>query len=453
VIGLGRSGRSAVDFLIGLRDAGAPLEVFAVDADDTEALTDVAQGYVSKGVEVRLGARDVDPDWDLVIVSPGVPPTSPLLFSATAADAAVVSEIEVAYGHSQAAFVAVTGTNGKTTTTSLIAHLLVTAGIHAETVGNIDPPALAVAPGAGPDDVMVCEASSFQLAHIRDFHPTVSVLLNVTEDHLDWHGSFERYVSDKARVFENQCASDLAVIVTDDAGAAPFADRVAARGVRVCRVSLSCLEPGGASVVDGVLTVSGSAGPIPLARVGELLLRGEHNVANALAASAAAIEMGADPAMVAMGLRSFAPIEHRLEPVGVVRGVEYVNDSKATNPDAVAKALTAFADRPVVLLLGGRNKGSRFEDLATVLPGRVREVVLFGESGPSIAEQVGHAVGSTTTRGLSEAVAMAARAARKGDVVLLSPGCASFDEFDDYAARGDAFRRIVRDMEETTGDA
>jgi UDP-N-acetylmuramoylalanine--D-glutamate ligase len=452
VVGLGRSGRASVDFLLGLRAEGAPVTLAARDEADTEPLREIARAYTERGVDVRLGTADGSGPWDLVVVSPGVPPGSELYASAAQSGAPVVSEIELAFGHSSAPFVAVTGTNGKTTTAALTAHLLRTSGIASEAIGNIDPPALAVAPGASADAVMVCETSSFQLANIRDFHPVVSILLNITPDHMDWHGSMERYVADKARVFENQCGSDLAIVVVDDVGAAPFAERAAARGVRVCRVSVGELHPGGAGVVDGMLTVSTATGPVPLVAPSELLIRGEHNVLNALAASAAALEMGADPALIAMGLRSFAPIPHRLQPVGVVGDVEYVNDSKATNPEAVGKALGAFADRAIVLLLGGRNKGNTFSELASLLPERVRAAVLFGEAAGAIARDVGDTVPVKQAGALAEAVRIASELAEPGDVVLLSPGCASFDEFADYEARGDAFARIVDSMAQVSAD-
>jgi UDP-N-acetylmuramoylalanine--D-glutamate ligase len=206
------------------------------------------------------------------------------------------------------------------------------------------------------------------------------------------------------------------------------------------------LHPQGAAVVDGTLTVSTTAGPVSLVAAEDLLIRGEHNVLNALAASAVALEMGADPALVAMGLRSFEPIAHRLQPVGVVGDVEYINDSKATNPEAVAKALGAFADRAIVLLLGGRNKGNSFSDLRTLLPERVRTVVLFGEAAGSIGDELGEVVPLAVADGLEEAVAAAEELADRGDVVLLSPVCASFDEFEDYEARGEAFTGLVERM-------
>lgn len=452
MVGLGRSGRSVLEFLVALRDEGAQLEIAAVDESGGADLAEEAAKWAAAGVDVQVGVTDAAGEWDLIVASPGVPPSSSLILSAAAGGAPVVSEIELAWAHSDASFVAVTGTNGKTTTTMMVAHLLRTAGIQAEAVGNIDPPALAVAPRAPKGAVMVCEASSFQLANTFDFHPEVAILLNVTPDHLDWHGSMERYVSDKGRVFENLCGSDLAVIVVDDPGAATFVGKVEARGARVCRVSLGDLHPGGAAVVDGDLVLSTRDGDITLLPESELVVRGGHNVLNALAAAAAALEMGAAPDAIADGLRTFEPVEHRLEPVGVIGDVEYVNDSKATNQDATSAALTAFADRAVVLMLGGyRTRDASFAAVAALLPGRVREVIAFGAAAEDVVRDTSEVVPTRRATGLEDAVSQAAEAALPGDVVLLSPACKSFDEFRDYAERGRAFRALVARMTEERG--
>ncbi|GAB4273652.1 MAG: UDP-N-acetylmuramoyl-L-alanine--D-glutamate ligase [Coriobacteriia bacterium] len=449
VVGLGRTGQAVLDFLVARAREGAPLSLFARDEHDTEPLREVAHRYGELGVEVRLGTEDADGDWDAIVMSPGVAPWRAVHESAVATGAPILSEIELAWAHSEAPFVAVTGTNGKTTTTSLTEHLLVASGVDARAVGNIDPPAIEVAPHAGADSVMVCEVSSFQLSGIWDFHPEVSVLLNITPDHLDWHGSMERYAMDKGRIFENQCGSDLAVVCVDDPGAAAMVDRARARGVRVCPVSLEYAHPGGAYVKDGRLVVERPDGPVELARVDEIPLRGDHNLLNALAASAAALEMGAEPGLVAMGLTSYEPLAHRLETVDVVGGVEFVNDSKATNPDAVVKALTAYRDRGVVLLMGGRNKGYSFATVAASLPDALKAVVAFGESRGEIARDLGGKARVVEAPALEEAVAVAAELARPGDVVLLSPGCASFDEFSGYAERGREFARFVAALPRT----
>jgi UDP-N-acetylmuramoylalanine--D-glutamate ligase len=261
----------------------------------------------------------------------------------------------------------------------------------------------------------------------------------------------EAYAADKARVFANQGPDDVAVIDVDDAGSRPYAEAVAARGVRVVRVSRERLLPGGASIVDGRLTLDTADGELRLVHVDDLLIKGSHNVGNALAAAAAAVALGVTEEAVRAGLRTFEPIEHRLEPVGEVRGVEYFNDSKATNPDAVSKALTAFEGRGLVVLLGGLNKGNDFRPLAEEVATHCRAAVLFGAARPELeAAFEGLDVRVETAEGLLDALHVASGLAEQGDAVLLSPACASFDEFTSYEHRGRVFKEAVRGMTEGT---
>ncbi len=301
--------------------------------------------------------------------------------------------------------------------------------------------------------MLVTEVSSFQLALTERFHPRVSVLLNVTPDHIDWHGSLEAYARDKARVFANQGPGDIAVIDVDDPGAAAFVEPVAARGVRVMRVSLGEPEDDACGIVGGMLVVRQGGRETVLVAAEDLAIRGKHNLSNALAASAAALAIGADPESVREGLRTFTPVIHRLEPVGEVGGAEYFNDSKATNPDAVLKALTAFGGRPLIILLGGRNKGNDFRELAGAVADRCRAAVLFGEAGPEIAQAfVEGSLPLVIASDLAAAMHAADDLARPGDVVLLSPACASFDEFVDYEERGERFRDLVAMLAEKEGE-
>ncbi|MDZ4655467.1 MAG: UDP-N-acetylmuramoyl-L-alanine--D-glutamate ligase, partial [Coriobacteriia bacterium] len=357
VLGLGRSGIAVAERLAADAAIGADLRVSAVDAAGGSQLAESADRLVACGVDVRLETTVLPDGVDLVVVSPGIAPRSPLMQAAFALGVPIISEMELAYRLAASPFVAITGTNGKTTTTSLVAHLLRESGVPCETVGNIGAPATRVVGEVGPATVLVTEVSSFQLAYTERFHPRVSVLLNITPDHIDWHGSLEAYAADKTKVFANQTVGDTAVIDIDDEGSAPYADRVEAQGVRVCHVSRTRRLRGGATVVDGMLCLDEGGTLVELVRTTELRIRGEHNINNALAAAAAARAVGADLEGVRAGLRAFAPVAHRLEPVGEVSGVEFFNDSKATNPDAVFKALTSFDDRGVVVLLGGRNKG------------------------------------------------------------------------------------------------
>jgi UDP-N-acetylmuramoylalanine--D-glutamate ligase len=452
VLGLGMSGTAAARWGLRRASSGEDVRVTVVDerteADDS-CLADKALSLRAEGAEVVLGARDAPAGpWDLIVASPGIPPHASIMISAKASGAPVISEVELGWRVATAPIVAVTGTNGKTTVTALIAYLLTLAGMDARACGNIGGTTVLDAALAAPADaVLVAEVSSFQLALTDRFHPRVAVLLNITPDHLDWHGSLEAYAADKAKVFANVGPGDVAVIDVDDPGSAAIVGRAEATGATVVRVSRSRMRPGGASVVDGVLAVDRPGGPVALVAPGEMRIRGDHNVSNALAAASAALALGAGLEEVRRGLETFAPIEHRLEPVGEVDGVRWVNDSKATNPDAVLKALTAFGDEPLIVLLGGRNKHNDFRPLARAVVARARAVVLFGESLPELREAfAGSGVTVVEAETMAKAVRAAAGIAVGGDVVLLSPANASFDEFTSYGHRGDVFKRMVGEM-------
>jgi UDP-N-acetylmuramoylalanine--D-glutamate ligase len=440
VLGLGTSGVAAVEYVLGRAEAGDDVTVTALDESTGPKLEEAAARLRSRGASVTLSAEALPRTADLVVVSPGLPPSSPLRSAAVSLGVPVISELEFAYRRSVSPWIAITGTNGKTTTTALVAHLLRESGIAAEPVGNFGPPTISMVGVAGPATVLVAEVSSFQLALTERFHPRVSVLLNITPDHIEWHGSLAQYVADKAKVFANQATGDTAVIDIDDEGSSPFADTVAASGATVRRVSRFGEPAGGAYLSGGTLVLDEADGPVTLVPADELAIRGAHNVSNALSGAAAARAAGATVRGIADGLRTFRPIEHRLEPVGV----EYFNDSKATNPDAVCKALTAFDDRPLIVLLGGRSKGTDLAPLAEAVGRRCKAAVVFGEAGPEFAAALAGSIAVIgPLAGLAEAAEAGAEAAAPGDVVLLSPGCASFDEFDDYGHRGRAFKESV----------
>jgi UDP-N-acetylmuramoylalanine--D-glutamate ligase len=446
VLGLGRSGRAVASYSAGMVQGGHAASVTALDAADNEGLRAAVAPLEALGVKVALGCEGLDERYDLCVASPGLAPHSTLMHWATTACDSVVSEIEFAYLQSSVAWAAVTGTNGKTTTTALLAHLLKVGGVAAEAVGNIGF-AATDALGLSDPEVFVAEVSSFQLALTHAFHPKVAVLLNITPDHTDWHGSLEAYAAAKARVFDNMTADDLAVIDVDDPGAAPYADLVAERGIPVTRVSLTSLHAGGASVLDGKLVLEASGQMIELVGADELQIRGAHNKSNALAAAAGAFALGVAPADLREGLRSFQPIAHRLEPVATFDGVAWYNDSKATNPDAVLKALGAFDGQPLIVLLGGRNKGNDFSMLAREVSGTAKAAVLFGEARSELAAAF-EATDAVTFEvpGLAEAIRCATGFAVPGDVVVLSPACASFDQFTSYEQRGEVFCRTVREL-------
>lgn len=447
VLGLGRSGEAAARYCL-QRLGGDVDSVTVIDGSSSPKVIELADELVSLGASVAVGVTVVSGSYDLCIASPGIPPHSPMMLAARRACGEIVSEIEFAYSRSSNPWVAVTGTNGKTTTTSLVTHLLTSAGVPARSVGNIGVPAIAAVEDAERDEILVAEVSSFQLAFTKTFRPRVAVLLNVTPDHIDWHGSYDAYAADKGKVFDNLGADDLAVVDVDDPGSAAFADVLAERGVPLTRVSTADAQTRGAHMRDGLLVLETAAGTVELVRADELLIKGRHNVGNALAAAAAVHALGVSEADLREGLRDFAPIEHRLEPVATVSGVEWFNDSKATNPDAVFKAINAFTDRPYVLLLGGRNKGNDFVPLALEAARGARAVITFGEAGPEIAAAFdGASLAPVSVARLSDAVAEAARLARDGDAVVLSPACASFDEFDSYEHRGREFKAMVRALE------
>jgi UDP-N-acetylmuramoylalanine--D-glutamate ligase len=446
VLGLGASGRAAAEW--GLSRARDGVRVTVLDSGAGEALAQRAATLRERGADVRLGVDHVEAA-DLVVASPGIRPTAPLMVSARALGVPVISEIELAYRISRAPWVAITGTNGKTTTTALVTHLLREAGFAAEPAGNIGPAAVRVAREVGEAGIIVAEVSSFQLSLTDTFHPRVAALLNITPDHIDYHGSLETYAAEKAKLFARQVAGDTAVIDVDDKGSRALADPVAERGVTVCRVSRTTAPADGAYLRGATLVLQEHGVEHALVDIADLRIIGGHNVSNALAAAACARAAGADIEAIRSGLMSFRPIEHRLEPIRTVDGAEYFNDSKATNPDAVLKALTAFGERPLVLLLGGRNKGVDMRPLAAAVKARTDSVVVFGEAGEELARAFDAvALPVVRVRTLEDAVNAARTLARPGGVVLLSPGCTSFDEFTGYEERGRRFKEIVGRMEE-----
>lgn len=444
IVGLGVSGMAAARYVLAHRESDPRISLSLYDSSASDELQERTRELAEAGARVRLGVDSVDEPCDLAIVSPGIAPSSPLHVSVRRVADRVVGELEFAYERSRSPWMAVTGTNGKTTVTSLCAHLLTSAGVPAEAVGNIGDPAIALVDELGASTALVAEVSSFQLALTESFRPRVAVLLNITPDHIDWHGSLEAYAADKARLFRNMGSDDTAVIDVDDPGSAPYAQHLEDRGLTVIRVSRFGLPDGGAGLVDGMLMLSTALGPVPLLPASALRIRGNHNVSNALAAAAAVHAWGIDARSIAAGLSTFEPIAHRLEPVGTVNGVEYINDSKATNPGASLMALTAYEERPVILLMGGRNKGSDFGELAVRAGHATRSVIVFGEAAREIVQaldSVGVEYAACET--MLQAVELSAGLAVAGDVVLLSPACASFDEFDGYAHRGRVFRDAV----------
>ena len=454
VIGLGASGDAAAR--LALRKGA---EVHVTDASSEDAVA--ARGAVLRdlGAEVRLGGHDIAriASADTVVASPGIPPGAPVLAALRARGVGWVSEPEFACRFISGPLTIVTGTNGKTTTAALCAHLLREAGVDVALGGNIGgglgPPASTLAAAHPRADRIVLELSSFQLAGIRDLTPDVGVMTNLGVDHMDRYATVADYHRDKRRLFEAGDAHTTWVVNGDDPAVLAMAEGVPGTHLTF---SLDGAQPPGAYLARDALVLDpggpGEAaahrGPRRVADTSDVQLLGRHNLANALAALLAAAASGASPHTAPGALRSFTPLPHRLEPVGTYGGVRWVNDSKATNVAAAAGALSGV-DGPVVLLLGGTDKGEDFRGLVAAMRGRVRAVVAYGAAGARARVEVERAVGPdiavTRVDGpFAEVVAAARAAARPGDTVLLAPACSSFDMFTDYQARGDAFRTLAR---------
>lgn len=436
VLGLARSGE-AVSRL--LADRGA--SVYASDAGESAGLAAVADRLRGIGVDVDVGRHDPDrlAECDWLVTSPGIPPTAPVFALAEVAGKVVVSEVEVAFRAADAPVAAVTGTNGKTTTTALVGAIAREAGFVVEIAGNIGRAfSLAVLEG-GDVDWYVLEVSSFQLARIESFRPRVAVVLNLAPDHLDRYPDFESYAADKARIAENLGEGDALVLNAEDAVVAGFgAGRPAGRHWfhRAAPVER------GATVEDGWIALVDEPDAGRVLAADELRIPGAHNLQNALAATVTAARMGIDRETIAATLASFPGVPHRLETVHEADGVTWVNDSKATNVGSAEVALEAF-DRPLVVILGGKHKGSPYAPLARRLGERARAVLAIGQAAPTIAAQLDGTVDVEEVGTLERAVARARELARPGDVVLLSPACSSYDQFTDFEERGETFRALV----------
>jgi UDP-N-acetylmuramoylalanine--D-glutamate ligase len=408
VVGLARSGEAAA---LALARRGVP----TIGADRA---VDVDTGRLAEsGVEVHLGSEEerLLEDVELLIKSPGVPGESPLPASARARGIPIWSEVELGFRLLRNPFIGVTGTNGKTTTSELLGAIFRAAGRPVAVAGNVGRPLTCLDGALAQDAWIVCELSSFQLEDVHRLRPRIAVLLNLEPDHLDRHASYEAYRDAKLRVFENQTEADTAVVPRGFGGIPGGADRVEFHG-------------------EDVLPA-------------EPLIPGEHNRENAAAATAAARAAGIDDDAIANALRTFPGVEHRLELVAEIDGVRFVNDSKATNTAAARRGIAAYAGQPLRLILGGSLKGESFDELAEGLAPSVRSIDLIGEATEEIAAALDRA-GRTYRRSgeLAIAVGAAAGDAEPGEVVLLSPACASYDQFRDFEERGEAFRRLVKDL-------
>jgi len=444
VVGLGRSGEAVAEFL-----AARGASVAATDAKPEEAVAPLAAKLRSAGVELHFGALEAEliRDRNLIVVSPGVPWDLPALAEARSLGIEVVGEVEFASRYLKGPVIGVTGSNGKTTTTVLIGHLLASSGRAAQIGGNVGvpyPPVTAMVPTSRPEMWNVLELSSFQTESIQRFHADIAVALNVTPDHLDRHGDFENYAAAKGRLFSTQRAGDFSVLNADDPTCVRYAAQTKGEAVWFSRSRP--VEHGG-FVDDGEIIFRRAGIDTPLASVESIPLRGAHNLENVLAATTAAFLAGAPAEGIRCALPAFKAVEHRLEFVRRLRGVDYYNDSKATNVDAAQKALEAFENH-VWMILGGKDKGSDYTVLRHAIQRKARAVLLVGAAAPKIREQLTGFAALVEAGSIESAVRYAASHAEPGDTVLLAPACASFDQFMNYEHRGRVFKELVRSLPE-----
>jgi UDP-N-acetylmuramoylalanine--D-glutamate ligase len=441
VVGLGKSGLSAAMFL---RAQGARVTVS--DTRSAVALAQEIPALLEAGIMVESGGHGLLTfrRQDLIVVSPGVPMDTPEVKQVVAFGLTVIGELELASRYLKGQVVAITGSNGKTTTTTLVGKIFSDAGLPTQVGGNIGLPVIELVAKSTAETVNVLEVSSFQLETVEEFHPRIAVILNITPDHLDRHGSFERYVAAKERIFARQGAGDALVLNGDDRVTQMCATR--AKG-EVFWFSGTKAVRRGAFVRDGVIVWVEKEGGVtePVMPVSEVPLKGAHNIENVLAAVCVARLATISAESIRASVGSFSAVEHRLELVRKVDGVEFYNDSKATNVDATTKAVASFS-KGVHLILGGKDKDSDYGLMAELLKERVKVVYTIGSAAEKIERQLHGVVKMVAAGTMQTAVAEAAKAAVAGDVVLLSPACSSFDQFENYEHRGRVFRQLVNEL-------
>jgi UDP-N-acetylmuramoylalanine--D-glutamate ligase len=441
VVGLGKSGLSSALFLRGL---GA--QVTVSDTRSAEALAKEIPALLDAGIMVESGGHGLLTfrRQDLIVVSPGIPMDTPEVKQAKAFGLTVIGELELASRFLKGKVVAITGSNGKTTTTTLLGKIFAEAGEPTLVGGNIGLPVIDLVVKSTADTVSVLEVSSFQLETIAEFHPWISVVLNITPDHLDRHGSFENYAAAKARITERQGADDFLVLNAEDNPTQMVAAKTRAQiywfsGRRA-------VKQGAFVHGESIFFLAKEGGkPEPVMPVAEIALKGTHNVENVLAAVCAARLAGVPAEKIRASVGGFKGVEHRLEFVRNLHGVDFYNDSKATNVDAAMKAVASFAGG-IHLILGGKDKNSDYGAMADLLKERVKIVYTIGSAAEKIERQLQGVVKIVSAETMQAAVAEAAKAAVAGDVVLLAPACSSFDQFENYEHRGQTFRQLVNEL-------
>jgi len=438
VVGLGKSGVASALFM---KAHGARVTVS--DTKSGDELRNEIPVLLDHGITVETGGHGerTFSNQDLIVVSPGVPVDAAPLVQARSLGETVIGEIELAAQFLPGPVVAITGSNGKTTTTTLTGEVMAAAGFSVLVGGNIGTPAISLAERAKPETIVVLEVSSFQLETVQTFRPKVAVVLNITPDHLDRHRTFEIYTDAKARIFENQQASDFAVLNADDPTCATLGKRTRAQ---IFWFSRHKEVEQGAWVRDGNIVFRDAKGQREILQVSEIPLKGAHNLENVLAAVCAGVLMGCAPEKIRQAVQNFKAVEHRLEFTATINGVDYYNDSKATNVDATVKALESFPAN-IHLILGGKDKGSPYTVLNDLIRQRVKRIYTIGAAAAKIESQVkGADIVHAET--LENAIRKAHAAAKPGDIVLLAPACASFDQFKSYEHRGKVFKEIVQGL-------
>ena len=441
VVGLGKSGLSAAMFL---RSQGARVTVS--DTRSATALEKEIPALLDAGIMVESGGHGLLTfrRQDLIVISPGVPMDTPEVMQVNTFGMPIIGELELASRYLKGQVVAITGANGKTTTTALVGAIFEQAGLPTNVGGNIGVPVIDLVTVSTPATINVLEVSSFQLETVQEFHPKVAVILNITPDHLDRHGTFENYVAAKERIFAQQDAGDFLVLNADDRVTQMCASRAKSE---VFWFSITKTVRRGTFVRDGVVVWVCKEGGVtePVMSVAEIPLKGAHNIENVLAAVCVARLMAVPAEKIRAAATQFKAVEHRLELVRTLHGVEYYNDSKATNVDAAAKAVASFAGG-IHLILGGKDKDSDYAVLTELLKQRVKVVYTIGSAAEKIERQLRGVVKMKPAGTLQKAVDEAASSAAAGDVVLLSPACSSFDQFENYEHRGQVFRQIVEQL-------
>ncbi len=438
VVGLGKSGVASALFL---KSHGARVTIS--DAKPQDELKSHIPALLDAGIAVETGGHGerTFQGQDLIVVSPGVPVDAAPLQQARAMGEKVIGEIELAAAFFPGQIVAITGSNGKTTTTTLAGEIITNGGFPVVVGGNIGTPAISLVDGASSDTIAVLEISSFQLETIQTFRAHIAVVLNVTPDHLDRHRTFAAYTNAKARIFENQRGDDFAVLNADDPTCEELAGRTRSQ---VFRFSRKKEVQQGAYVRDGRILFRDSNGQKEIMLVSDIPLKGAHNVENVLAAACVGMLSHVEPTRIRKAVQDFRAVEHRLEFVASVRGVDYYNDSKATNVDATIKALESFPAN-IHLILGGKDKGSDYSVLNDLLKARVKRVYTIGAAAAKIESQIrGTEIVHAET--LENAIQLAADVAKPGDIVLLAPASASFDQFRSYEHRGKVFKEVVKTL-------